>query len=133
MNRNKLVGFTLIELLIAVAIVGIISAVAYPSYVDSMARSNRSEGQRELLRIANLQEQFYVDNRAYTNNMAALGLPADPFVTEFGNYSIDGVVAGATFVLTATAQGSQATNDSGCSPMTVSDTGLKSPVGCWGQ
>ncbi len=133
MYKNKIVGFTLLELLIAVAIVGIIASVAYPSYIGAMAQSNRSEGQRELIRIANLQEQFYVDNLAYSNDMTALGLNADPFITEFQNYSITATVAGATFILTATAQGSQATNDAACAGMTITDSGLKLPAICWGQ
>ena len=128
-------GFTLIEVMITVAIVGILASIAYPSYVDSITRSNRSEGQRELLRIANLQEQFYVDNRTYTNNMALLNLGIDPFITENGHYSIDVEEASpsSSFTLTATAQGVQASNDSRCATLTVTETGQKSATNtdCW--
>jgi len=125
-------GFTLIELLIAVAIVGIISSIAYPSYSDFVVRSNRSEAQRELLRIANLQEQLFVDRRVYTEDMTVLGLTADPFITDSENYSIDAEVTGSTFVLTATALGNQKTKDTACETLSVTDTGLKSPSGtCW--
>ena len=81
---KKYVGFTLIEVMIVVAIIGILAAVAYPSYVDHLARSNRAEGQRELLRIANLQEQYFVESRVYTNDLTNLNLGASPFVTEHG-------------------------------------------------
>ena len=51
MRRTNLVkqsrGFTLLELLITVAVIGIISSIAYPSYVDNISRANRSEAQRE--------------------------------------------------------------------------------------
>lgn len=125
-------GFTLIELLITVAIVGIIASIAYPSYSDFLVRSNRAEAQRELLRIANLQEQLFVDRRVYTEDMTVLGLAADPFKTESKNYSIDAKVTGSTFVLTATALGNQKTKDSACETLTVTDTGLKSPSSnCW--
>lgn len=125
-------GFTLIELLITVAIVGIIASIAYPSYSDFVVRSNRSEAQRELLRIANLQEQLFVDSRAYTEDMKALGLTADPFKTESENYSIDAKVTGNTFVLTATALGNQKATDTSCVTLTVTETGLKRPSGtCW--
>ncbi|MGB1261532.1 MAG: type IV pilin protein [Cognaticolwellia sp.] len=135
MNKIKrLRGFTLIELLITVAIVGILAAVAFPSYTDFVTRSNRTEAQRELLRIANIQEQFYVDTRAYSADMTKLGLSADPFVTENGHYNIDAKLGGGGFVLTATALGSQATNDSGCAKLSVSETGKKLPANaCWEQ
>ena len=125
-------GFTLIELMIVVAIIGILSSIAYPSYVDHVTRSNRSEGQRELSRLANLQEQLMVDSKAYTGDMTELGLATDPYLTENGYYSIDAVVVGATFTLTATAQGSQYTNDSTCKTLTITDTGKKTPTSdCW--
>ena len=129
--QGKHLGFTLIELLITVAIVGILAGVAYPSYVDYVMRSNRSEAQRELLRYANLQEQVYIDTRSYTNDMTDLGLATDPYVTESGNYSIDAVIAnsGSTFVLTATAQNTQA-NDSGCTSLTLNEVGQKTPILC---
>lgn len=124
-------GFTLIELLIVVAIVGILAGVAYPAYTDFTMRSNRAEGQRELVRLANLQEQLYVDSRAYTADMTKLGLSVDPYITENGFYSIDAVVAGATFTLTATAKKGQV-KDTNCLTMTITDTGAKTPASnCW--
>jgi len=132
-KTNHILGFTLIELMITVAVVGILAAVAYPSYTNFVLSSNRSEGQRELLRLANLQEETFIDRRSYTTDMIALGMATDPHVTEFGNYSIDAIIAngGATFILTATAQGAQA-NDAGCTVLTVNEAGQKLPVVCWG-
>jgi len=131
MNSKKNYGVTLIELLIAVVIVGILTSVAYPSYVNFTLKSNRTEGQRELMRLANLQEQLYVDSRAYTTDMKELGMPADPYITENGLYSIDATVSGETFLLKATAKLGQ-TKDSGCLELTITDTGKKSPTsGCW--
>lgn len=128
-------GFTLIELLIAVAIVGILGAVAYPSYINFVVESNRTEAQRELMRLANLQEQFFIDSRTYTADMTALGMPADPYVTESGEYSIDAVANASTFTLTATAVtgGVQANKDTGCLTLSISETGAKTASGtdCW--
>lgn len=127
-------GFTLIEALITVAIVAILASVAFPSYTDFVTRSNRSEAQRELLRIANLQEQFYVDNRSYTADMESLGLNKDPFISENEHYSIDAELADGGFVLTAKALGAQKNNDSACISLSVTDTGKKSPTNdCWEQ
>lgn len=130
-NNNS--GFTLIELMITVAIIGILAAIVYPSYTSFVMRSDRAEPQRELMRLANLQEQLYTDSRAYTEDMKELGMAADPYITESKKYSIDAKVNGATFVLTATAQNSQ-THDTGCTTLTINEAGLKTPAGtCWEQ
>jgi type IV pilus assembly protein PilE len=133
-KMNNTLGFTLIELMISVAVVGILAAVAYPSYTSFITSSNRSEGQRELLRLANLQEETFIDRRSYTTDMIALGTTADPHLTEFGNYSIDATIdnGGTTFLLTATAKGTQ-TSDTGCTALTVNEAGQKLPAICWRQ
>ena len=132
--KSQIKGFTLVELLIAVAIVAILGAVAFPAYTDFVARSNRTEAQRELLRIANLQEQLYIDTRSYTADMESLGLDSDPFTTENGHYTIDAALADGGFVLTATASAQQKANDSSCPTLSVSDTGQKLPAtNCWEQ
>jgi len=136
-SLNKLRGFTLIELMIVVAIVGILASIAYPSYTEYVARSNRSEALRELVRIANLQEQIYVDNRAYSIDMVDLGVNAQGGETTFyetrsENYIITSVVVGETFILTATAAARQAGIDNpNCPVITLTETGLRGPAVCW--
>lgn len=135
-SRKKL-GFTLIELMITVAIVGILAAVAYPSYTDFVHRSNRTEGQRELLRLANVEEQGFIEFRSYTDDMTDLNMDADPYITESGNYSIDAVIAngGTTFILTATAKNAQL-KDTACLILTINEVGQKNlggNAGCWEQ
>ena len=138
-NRKYNLGVTLIELLIAVAIMGILASVAYPSYVDYVLRSNRSEPQRELSKLASLQEQYFIDHRTYTTDMTLLGMAASPYITESGNYSIAGVIgssggiAGVTFTLTATALGNQASKDSGCATLSINEVGVKTATSttCW--
>lgn len=133
--RLKHLGFSLIELLIAVAIIGILAGVAYPSYTDFVTRSNRSEAQRELMRLANIEEQGFIDFRSYTDDMTDLGMAADPYITDSGNYSISGAVtnAGKSFVLTATALGQQLANDTDCTTLTINELGTKDAESttCW--
>lgn len=62
-KQNK--GFTLIELMIAVAIVGILVAIAYPSYTNSLIKGNRAAARAFVLEVSQKQQQFLLDNRAY--------------------------------------------------------------------
>jgi type IV pilus assembly protein PilE len=130
-KQQKNDGFTLIELMITVAIIGILAAVAYPSYTDFMLRSNRSEAQRELMRYANLQEQVFVDNRSYASNMKGLGETTLTVRTASKNYLIKVTGQTATsFTLRAIAKKNQI-NDTGCEVLKINELGLKEPAACW--
>ncbi|OIR03874.1 fimbrial protein precursor [mine drainage metagenome] len=67
-------GFTLIELMIVVTVVAILTMVAYPSYVNYVIRANRSQAQQFLMDIAQLEEQFRLDQGQYTADLADLGV-----------------------------------------------------------
>ena len=92
MNNKK--GFSLLELMIAVAILGILTSIAYPSYLKQVQESKRTPAKVELMRIAQLQESFYVQNLSYAktlNNTSAsggLGFAAATITTEGGNYTV---------------------------------------------
>lgn len=58
-------AFTLIELMIAVAIVGILAAIAIPSYQDSVMKSRRSDAKGALLGLANAMERLFTTNNSY--------------------------------------------------------------------
>ena len=105
--NNK--GFSLIELMIVLAIIGVLSAIAYPSYDSYMKKSRRADAKIALQAMADRQERFYLQNNTYTTIAANVGGTG----TEKNYYvlSIDSADVNA-FALTATAVagGAQATD-----------------------
>ena len=69
-------GFTLIELMMTVAVVGILAAIAYPSYISYVVRTHRSAGQQYLLDVAQREEQFLLDAKQYASYTPPGALPA---------------------------------------------------------
>lgn len=121
-------GFTLIEALITLVIISIVAAIAIPTYQFQITKSRRTDGQTLLLRVASLQEAFYLDNKTYTTDMTDLGLSADPKPSEHGHYTVD-AVAGDTgniatsFLATATRVSSSQLEDEDCGDFTIDSTG----------
>ena len=58
-------GFTLIELMMVVAIIGILAAIGYPSYLNSIIKSNRAAAQSHLMDMAQAQQKYFNDARAF--------------------------------------------------------------------
>ena len=90
-NKYRQQGFTLIELMITVAILGILSSVAVPSYMSYVTKSKRTEAKTELLKVAQLQESYYVQNLSYAkslNGTTGLGFSGASETTESGLYKI---------------------------------------------
>lgn len=93
-------GFTLIELMITVAIVGILAAIAYPAYQDSILKGRRAEGRTALLNLLQQQERYYTQTGSYLkfdlgaqgNNgtsVTAVGTVTIPFKTTSGDSTTD--------------------------------------------
>lgn len=67
-------GFTLIEMLITLAMIGILSALAYPSYRDHVLRTRRSEAFSALAAVAQAQDRWRAIHTQYASSLAELGL-----------------------------------------------------------
>ena len=129
-------GFSLVELMVVVAIMGILATVAVPEYTQYLAKGNRSEAMRELVVVANLEEQFFIENRTYTVDMTTLGFDADPFFSENESYQIDVVpVSDITtdFQVQATAYDKQSKIDTQCAVISIDNLGQKTAVNTQGD
>lgn len=121
----------MLELMIVVAIIGILAAIAFPSYQNQMTESRREDAHVALLRMASEQEKFYLQNNEYadTGDEASVGGTA----TEHGWYTIaitNGDASSFSLTATATETGAQA-GDAGCTALTINQAGQKLPASCW--
>jgi len=109
--RARQRAFTLIDLLIAVAVVAILVAIAYPSYRNQIIKSSRAGAQSQLIELANLQEKIFLNSSSYTGSVtnaydgtSAGGLGITSGKTADGRYtlSLNPTSASAAYTLTAT-------------------------------
>ena len=129
--RPTAAGFTLIEVLIVVAIIGILAAIAYPSYGEYVKKTRRSDAHLSLLSGVQALERCRATSYSYTGCSV-------PGASAEGNYTLALTTQTAnTFEITATATGAQA-NDTACSTITLDHLGTQGPLGandapsvCW--
>lgn len=121
-------GFTLIEIMIVVAIVAILASIAYASYEDSLNKSRRADGKDALLSRATKQEQWFLQNRSYTNDITDLGesVSTEGYYALTAAYSLNGNACAdeTCYTLTATPQSGQAGDDQ-CAELTINNLGQK--------
>ena len=113
-------GFTLIELMIVLVIIGIVAAIAYPSYTRYVQKSVRTDAHAGLMQAASELE------RCYTRSYSYRDCTINAFSPE-KNYEIAESINGDGYLLTAsTAQ------DDGCEEnITLSSSGERLPNACW--
>jgi len=123
MEGNK--GFTLIELLIVIAIVGILTAIALPSYQEHIRTSNRIDAQLTLTRLAQEFERSSARQGDYSTYV--LG---DENTDTYEITAVSDADAG-TFQITATAIDGSVNDDYECEKMTINQAGQTTPSDCW--
>jgi type IV pilus assembly protein PilE len=130
MKKNR--GFTLIEILIVMVVIGILAAIAVPSYNSQLRRGTRSAAQAVMMDLANKQQFYLQSQRGYADNYTYLGVSKLPDeVATFYTVTItkDDVATPPTFTITAAVKsGTRQTVDG---DLTLDSTGAKSPAGKW--
>ena len=133
--RSNLRGFSLIELMITVAVVGILAAIAYPSYQDYLLRARRSSAAACLLELSQFMERHYTSNLSYQGAT----LPSNQCRNDLAAWYAFSVSIPdmRSYALQAVPRGIQATRDTQCGTLSIDQTGLKGETGsgsvsnCW--
>lgn len=133
-------GLTLIELMIALAVVGLLSAIAMPNYQNHLQRAHRNNAKAALVRVSQFMERAATANGMYPN---ANLVPAGVLVVEGGRYTLAlASTNGAAYTATATrATGTPQASDA-CGDFRIDQVGTRSILNastgktaadCWGR
>ncbi|WP_281280130.1 type IV pilin protein [Panacagrimonas perspica] len=129
----KSAGFNLIELMIVVSIVGILAAIAYPSYRESVRKGNRTDAQAALTGLAAVMERDFLRNNGYRDVITAGLYPARvPLESGAQTYALSITSTATTYTLSAAPSGGQSGDR--CGTLTLASSGAQgptTPVDCW--
>ncbi len=121
---KKIRGFSLIELMVVVAVVAIITSIAYPAYQDQMQKTRRADAKAALMDAAAKMERYYTQFGRYTATITAnAGISA---TSPENYYTITpGTIANQTFILRASPVVGSAQAADKCANLDINQAGIK--------
>lgn len=123
-------GFSLIELMITVVVIGILSAIAYPSYQNYLIKGRRASAQAHVMNIAQRQQQYLLDARNYAPDLATLNVTTPSDISPFYTITI-AIAAGPPPTFTATATPKAGTPQATDVTLSINNAGAKTPASAW--
>lgn len=137
-------GFTLIEIMITVAIVGIVAAIALPSYRSYVDRARRADARAQLMQAAQFMQRFYTANDQYVNDRAgnniSTQMPSNLMRSPTDGPQIYALTVDATvsnYTLTMAPLSTSTLANDACGSFTLTSTGVRGVTGtqsrdvCW--
>ncbi|WP_395009563.1 type IV pilin protein [Undibacterium sp.] len=126
-------GFTLVEVMITVVIIGILAAIALPSYKQHIVRGYRSAAQAEMVDISSRQQQFFMADRTFadTAKLSSSGFALSKDVGDKYDFAVtvDNDATPPSFLITFTPKAGGTQVEDGA--LTLTSTGVKGPDGKW--
>ena len=126
--QGRSAGFTIPELMIALLVLGVLTAVALPSFLDSIRKGRRSEAFAAIAAVQQAQERWRTNNATYTDSTANLKVPS---ATKYYDLTVSEPSALGYIVTAVGKEGTSQANDAQCRKLGVSvEKGIVQYAGC---
>jgi type IV pilus assembly protein PilE len=136
-------GFTLIELLIVVVVMGVLAAIALPSYKSYVLRAKRAAARTAIQNMAQMQERYFTQNNTYYQINSGSSAPSgwvnyvgDSYASRYYDLTVTSIAGSTTVAASYTIAAAPANGwtDTQCGTLSLTSAGLQSPTSptdCW--